>query len=138
MLPVTVLLTAPAQAAASKYPLVGPDANVYCNDLTPGSSEYIGSTPEGFVVFTVDGGFVSAVVSLKGWQPNTEYVIRLLQANAPTGCYTADAAVTTNGQGNGTVRVAEPVDGTAAQVIVDTGGLFQRPTYRATVVYPIG
>ena len=76
-----------------------------------------------------------ATVSIKGGNPNTDYPVRLIQAGAGPECFTVDGVLTTDGEGKGTVRVSEGVVSTAAQVIVNTGAVLTKPTYRATEPY---
>lgn len=131
-----VLLTAgPASASAEKYDLVGPNANIFCDDLTPldGATELA----PGFVVFNANKNKVSAVVSLKDAPPNTKFPVRLIQGGAGGGndCYAVDGTLTTNGAGKGTLNVAETPTGTRAQVIIDTSVLTGTPTVRATDIF---
>jgi hypothetical protein len=125
---------------AAKQGLVGPQASVFCNDVTPTPSDVTTTTIPGFVIFNQDqgAGTVSANVHVKGAEPNTTYVVRLIQGNG-TGddCGVVDATFTTNGQGNGGELVVEAtaVGTTAIQVIVDTGRLLGRPTYRGAALY---
>lgn len=133
------LTAGPASAAAEKYALVGPDANIFCSDLTP-AFEDVSQIAPGFAVFNVNKNKLSAVVSLKDAPPNTQFPIRLIQGGVGGGedCFTVDGTLTTNGQGKGTLNVAEPPIGTRAQVIVDTTVLTGTPTYRATDVFVFG
>lgn len=129
-----VLLTAmPASAAAEKYPLVGPAANIFCSDLTP-AGENVSQVAPGFAVFNANKNKLSAVVSLKGAPADTEFPIRLIQGGTGGGsdCFTVDGTLTTNGNGQGTLNVAEPPAGTRAQVIIDTTVLTGSPSFRAT------
>jgi hypothetical protein len=122
---------------AAKEALVGPLANVYCIDVTPVPSEDASRAGPGSVVFNVDqAGRVHANVKLKKAQPHTTYVVRLIQGNGGD-CYTVDATVTTNGRGNGNVNVVEAlVPGTTAiQIFIDTGAIFNTPTYRGEERY---
>lgn len=129
-----VLLTAmPASAAAEKYPLVGPAANIFCSDLTP-AGENVSQVAPGFAVFNANKNKLSAVVSLKGAPADTEFPIRLIQGGTGGGsdCFTVDGTLTTNGNGQGTLNVAETPVGTRAQVIIDTTVLTGSPSFRAT------
>lgn len=135
-----VALTASgASAAALKVPLVGPEANVFCVDVEPADESQ--SPGPGVVIFNLgEDGVVHANVRLKRAQPNTTYVVRLIQGTpAGTDCQTVDAEFTTNVRGNGGVTVKEPVqaDAVAAQVIIDTERLIQTPTYRGSESYPL-
>lgn len=116
---------------AEKYRLVGPAANIFCDDLTP-AGENVRKVAPGFVIFNRSGnGRLSAVVSLKGARPNTRLPIRLIQGGADD-CFKVDGVLITNGQGNGTLRLTERDVARRAQVIIDTKALFKTPTYRGT------
>jgi hypothetical protein len=140
-LAVFALTTAPASAAAEKYPLVGPFASVFCGSLEPAEDEDNATkVAPGFAIFNANKNKVSAVVSVKDAPPNTEFPIRLIQGGAGGGtdCYIVDGTLKTNGNGQGTLNVAEPVAGTRAQVIIDTTELFGTPTFRATDIFVFG
>lgn len=126
----------PANAAASKQALVGPEASVFCSDVQPVPGEDVSLLQGGFVVFNQSDGMVSAVVSVKGGLPNTTYVVRLIQGNGGD-CFTVDGTFVTNGQGNGNLHVREVIanPNSDVQVIVDTGVLFITPTYRGFASY---
>jgi len=101
----------PAGAAgAGKFAINGPPFAQDCD----GSSGF--STPGdfGFAVINAPDGNVQATVSLKKQQPNTTFNVLLIQGNAD--CFTVDATLTTNGQGNGTVHLSEPSVSTHAFV----------------------
>ncbi len=134
-----VLSAGSASAAAEKYALVGPAANVFCNDLTP-AGEDISQVAPGFAVFNANKNKVSVVVSVKDAPPNTTFPIRLIQGGVGGGtdCGTVDGTLTTNGNGHGTLNVSETPTGTRAQVIIDTSALTQTPTYRATEIFTFG
>lgn len=125
--------TGPASAAAQKYDLVGPSANIFCSDLTP-AGEDVSQVAPGFAVFNANKNKVSAVVSLKDAPPNASFPIRLIQGGVGGGndCFTVDGTLTTNANGLGTLNVAETPTGTRAQVIIDTTVLTGTPTFRAT------
>ena len=131
-----LLLAAPAHAAAQKYGLVGPAANISCEALDPVESEDSSQRLSGFVVFNDGEGSITAVVSVKRATPNTALPVRLIQSGS-VDCWDMDGVLRTNGQGNGTLRIKEPVTGTHAQIIIDTRELFSTPTYRATSIYRI-
>lgn len=121
---------------AEKLPLVGPAASVICNPpQDPSSSDDASETLDGFVIFnySADDGTIKATVSIKGGEPNTEYPVRLVQNNAD--CFTVDGVLTTNRQGKGTLNIREAAVSGSAQVIVDTGAIFDQPSYRATESY---
>jgi hypothetical protein len=137
--PVNARVLAPSAVAAQgadKYDLIGPEANVFCVSLTPVPGENVSLFQEGFAVFNANNaGTISAVVSLKGAAPNTDYPVRLIQGGG-ADCHIVDGILTTNGQGNGTLRVAEDANGSGrAQVIIDTGRSVATPTYRATNIF---
>lgn len=133
----SLLLTAsPAAAGAEKYALVGPSANIFCSDLTP-AGEDVSQVAPGFAIFNANANKVGAVVSLKDAPPNAQFPVRLVQGGLGGGgdCFTVDGTLTTNGQGKGTLNVAEPPVGTRAQVIIDTTVLTGTPSYRATDIF---
>jgi hypothetical protein len=127
----------PASAAAQKYPLVGPFASVFCSTLEPSDEDFTPTRAPGFAVFNANANKVSAVVSVKGAPPNTALPVRLVQGGPGGGgdCYDVDGVIRTNGQGNGTLNVAEAPAGTRAQVIIDTTEIFGVPSYRATDIF---
>ena len=63
----------------------------------------------GFAVIKAHHGVIRAEVSLKDAKPNKTYGVELVQTPSGTGCndYTV-GKLTTNGQGNGHVRVSVP------------------------------
>jgi len=119
---------------AAKEGLVGPRAVVSCVGLAPVPGENIRHSGPGFVVFNEDrtANTVSANVVLKDARPHTRYVIRLIQSDG-RDCFTVDATLTTNVQGNGEAMAVDSIDrrAKAVNVIVDTGAKFKTPTYRA-------
>jgi hypothetical protein len=123
--------TAAEAGSAARLPLVGPAADVSCQELEPGAEDVSEPGP-GFVVLKERPDTVSALVVLRGAQPNTDYPVRLLQSgDDATTCFVVNGVLHTNGRGAGVLRVSEPITGEAAQVIVNTGELFGLPTYRA-------
>ncbi len=78
----------------------------------------IGTATESSAVLQYDKSLnqVGATVTLKGVTPNQTYYVRLIQGN--DDCQTDDGTVTTNGQGNGTLSIAEPAVNTKADVFV--------------------
>ncbi len=138
-----IMAVVPAGAAsgpgAEKLPLVGPEADVFCDSLQPVPGENAGTDFPGFAIFNQNGnaGTVMATVSVKGWQPDTSYPVRLIQGG--DDCFTVDGVIETNGRGNGTLHVeeAQQPGSTAMQVIVDTGALFGTPSIRATEAYEL-
>ena len=134
-----VLGPAPASEAApaGRLPLVGPAADVSCQELEPGEEDVSEPGP-GYVVLRQRAGTVTAVVRLRGAQPDSDYTVRLLQAgDDATTCVTVNGVLHTNARGAGVLRVSEPVTGAAAQVIVNTGELFGLPTYRAAQAFSL-
>lgn len=128
----------PATAAAEKYRLTGPEANIFCNSLEP--LDEADTIVPGFVIFNAIKKKVSATVSVKDAPANVDLPVRLIQGGVGGGgdCYEIDAILRTNGQGKGTVHVAEPRTGTRAQVIIDTTALFGTPTFRGTGIFLYG
>jgi pectate lyase len=116
---VAAIAAGTATAGAGKFELLGPDGNAFCD----GSGVFAGA-PGGFgfaVINASADGSVAATVSLKKQEPNTTYVVRLVQG--VDDCYTVDAEVTTNAVGNATVHVSEPSVSSTALVAVDEGAL---------------
>jgi len=131
-------LAAPASAqGAEKYELTGPNAVIFCSDLTPFPGEDVSQIAPGFVIFNANQNKVSAVVSVKGAPPGKVLPVRLIQGGVGGGndCHTVDGVITTNAQGHGTINVSEVPAGTRAQVIIDTSELFGTPTYRGTEIF---
>jgi len=97
---VTAGFAAAGAGGSQKFDLLGPTGNALCD----GSGVLSGAPGAyGFAVINAPSdGTVATTVSIKGQQPNTTYDIRLVQGVAD--CFTVDAMVTTNGQGNGTVH----------------------------------
>lgn len=133
-----IATTAGAGAAAQKEPLVGPEAVITCDNLLPIEFTSLTSGP-GFVIFNEDGsGRIHANVKFKGAEPETTYVVRLIQGTPSGGdCHVEDAVFTTDSKGNGGVNIKEAVqpDATAAQVIIDTGSIFETPTFRGSELF---
>ena len=127
----TLALAAPGAhaAGATRLPLVGPAADMSCDNLIPFDQPT--ENGPGFVIFNSRNGVVTALVVLRGAQPNTAYPVRLLQG-ARDDCFEVGGTLETNRKGNGTLRLTEPDRGRFAQVVVDTEELFGLPTYRAT------
>jgi hypothetical protein len=123
---------------AKKELLVGPQAVIWCGDLTPTPWEVADQIQEGFVIFNHNDadetGKLMATVKLKGAEPSTSYPVRLIQ-NGNNGCWTVDGTLTTNHVGNGVLHLEEPSVGDAAQVIIDTGSLFATPAWRGTDIF---
>lgn len=125
-----VVLAGPNHAlarGATKVNLMGPGGEFYCATGIP-----VDARPQdaGFVIIHQVGNTVTASVLLKHVQPNTTYVIRLVQAD-PSGndCFQVDGRLVTNAAGNGHLRVSEPLqrDAVAFNVVVDTRRLFGAP-----------
>jgi hypothetical protein len=129
--------TAVAEAApgAERLDLLGPQARARCD----GSGVREGIPGFGFAVINTVDGSVRATVALQGVTPDTTYRVLLIQGI--DDCFTTDTTLTTNRQGNGTVRLSEPtVSGTAfvavcrpaAPVFEGCGGFIEAyitPTY---------
>jgi len=123
-------------ATVDKYPLTGPSANLFCYNLEPFPGEVVGEHADGFALFKANQGTLTGSFHLRNVEPNTDYVIRLIQA-AGNDCHTVDAILHTNKNGVGSVRWSEPIVGARAQVIIDTGDIYGNPTYRATEFFTI-
>ena len=114
---------------SDREPLVGPWANFTCSTLRPLDDGPMRQGP-GHVTFRVErGGVLSARVVLRGARPTTEYIVRLVQG--ARDCYTVDGVFKTDDQGNGSLRVAEPIGRHQAQIAVNTGRKYGHPAYRA-------
>lgn len=117
---VAAIAAGTAAAGADKFELLGPNGNAFCD-----GSGVISGDPGGFgfaVINASADGRVSATVSLKKQEPNTTYVVRLVQGGAD--CFTVDAEVTTNEVGNATVHLSEESVSSTALIAVDEGALF--------------
>ena len=126
----------PAQAVTvDKQTLVGPYTNITCVGLEPADID-ISETLAGFALFKADTtkNTLSVAVNIRGAEPNTEYPVRFLQSNGDD-CFIIDGTLTTRANGNGSLRLSEPITGTAAQVIIDTSELFGLPSYRASQAF---
>lgn len=94
-----------AQAASTppsqKQPLteVG---TVRCNGSTPP-----GRSTEGFVDFRSDGNSIEAEVTLKNVLRNEKYTFILFQTAGPSCGIGREGSVTTNDQGNGSLRLSD-------------------------------
>ena len=132
---VAVLTTgaSPAPTIRDRLPLVGPRAIIDCGDLSPVSGEHSGQPGPGFVTFRVRHGVLSARLVLDRAKPDTRYIVRLIQEDRD--CHRFDGVLRTDGQGNGDLRVSEPAVTHRAQIIVDTGIEYGRPTYRARSLF---
>ena len=116
---VAAIAAGTAAAGADKFELLGPDGNALCD-----GSGVLSGEPGNFgwaVINASADGTVSATVSLKKQEPNTTYVVRLVQGIAD--CFTVDAEITTNGMGNATVHVSEPSVSSTALIAVDEDSL---------------
>lgn len=143
-----------AQAAsapgAAKVGLVGPEATFFCSTGDPYFPEPAYLWPAepgpGFVIFNQDIGAntVSVNVQLKNARPDRLFAVNFVQAG-PSGCGVDDAFITTNSQGNGHVRIVEPLDPSATALQVSLAGVFRTesgvimplagPYYRAESKY---
>ena len=116
---VAAIAAGTAAAGADKFELLGPNGNALCD-----GSGVLSGEPGNFgwaVINASEDGTVSATVSLKKQEPNTTYVVRLVQGIAD--CFTVDAEITTNGMGNATVHVSEPSVSSTALIAVDESSL---------------
>jgi hypothetical protein len=125
-----VALGLPAQAKAGKETLL----------RNPAGSCNIGATSgtdsDAFAVINANGsGDVAATVSIKDGAPNATYSVSLVQTPSGENCFAAEATLTTNGQGNGTVHLSEPVlpGQTGAFALVQQQGGFD---FRVSKVVP--
>jgi hypothetical protein len=119
---------------ADKQPLIGPNAEVLCDNLVPLHGDAPDAGP-GFVIFNKSSDSISALVVLHDAEPNTSYTVRLLQDNDGS-CHDVDGVLVTNDRGHGTLRWSEPDVGNVAQVIINTDSLSRTPIYRGTDVFP--
>jgi len=91
-----------------------------------------GSDTNAFAVINFNNaGKVGATVSIKDGAANATYSVSLVQIPSGEDCFTAEAELTTNGQGNGTTQLSEDVlpGTTGAFVLVQqTGGFDFRVT----------
>lgn len=101
---------------SGKFDVLGPDVDAFCD-----GSGIIGTGSSfGFAVINAPAdGTVEATVSLKGLEADTAYNVRLIQGGSD--CFTTDATVTTNGQGNANAHISEPSVSTKAFVFVRKG-----------------
>jgi hypothetical protein len=106
-----------AAGGGHKFPLLGPAGFAACD-----GSGVLGGTAGGygFAIIRANRATVGTSVSIKQQQPNTTYQIRLIQGVADCGA--VDTTVTTNSQGNGTVRWSEASVSSTAFVAVDPVG----------------
>jgi hypothetical protein len=135
-------VVAPATGATARYlggvSLVGPQAVIWCSDDTPflpGQIDKADLAGPGSVSFIVGDWSVGATITLRGAQPYTAYVIRVVQGTQylpSSDCHRVDAIAWTDGGGNADVVVREPRNpyGNSVQVIIDTGAKYETPTYR--------
>ena len=131
-LAVSALLVAatatPANAATVKSRLVGPDANLTCGKDVAEDGESINERGPGKVTLKTKRGKVTATVELRKALPRTNYVVRLIQS--PADCHTVDGIIRTDKRGNGELKRTEPITGTVAVAVVDTGALYAEPRWR--------
>jgi hypothetical protein len=102
-------------AGAKKFPLYGNYAGAHCDGsgVTAGS---IGGY--GFARLRGDST-IRARVRVTGISPNTTYYVRLIQGAAD--CGVTDATFTTNGLGNGHVRIHEAGVSSHPYVFIENG-----------------
>lgn len=115
----------PVMEGARKFDLLGPNGIAFCD----GSGVISGAPGDfGFAIINAPNDkTVEATVFIEKQKPNTKYVIRLVQGQSD--CFTVDATVMTNGQGNATVHLSEASTSSHALIAVDTGVLFGAPTF---------
>lgn len=126
-----------ADQGAKKDLLVGPMANLWCDDLTPVLGEDSSQIQDGFVIFNFDDDYeiLMATVKLKGAEPYTEYPVRLLQKGG-SDCFIVDAVLYTNGQGNGVAHMEELGTADGAQIFINTDYAPDgSPRWRATDIF---
>ena len=126
---VMVVTTAtPAHAVTVESRLVGPDANLTCGKDVAEDGESVNERGPGKVTLKTKRGKVTATVTLKKALPRTDYVVRLIQTLED--CHTVDGVIHTDRRGNGSLKRTEPIAGTVAVVVVDTGALHAEPGWR--------
>ena len=118
----------PASAATGKSRLVGPDANLTCGKDVAEDGEDVNERGPGKVTLKTKRGKVTAAVTLRKALPRTDYVVRLIQNQGD--CHTVDGLIRTDRRGNGSLKRTEPVAGTVAVVVVETGALYAEPRWR--------
>jgi hypothetical protein len=123
-----VATASPANAATAKSRLVGPDANLTCGKAVAEDGESVNERGPGKVTLKTKRGKVTATVTLKKALPRTDYVVRLIQNEAD--CHTVDGVIRTDRRGNGSLSRTEPIAGTVAVVVIDTGALYAEPRWR--------
>jgi len=102
-------------AGATKFPLYGNDAGAHCD----GSGVTAGSIG-GYGVARIRGdSTIRATVRVTGVSPHTTYYVRLIQGVAD--CGVTDATFTTNGLGNGHVKVHQESVSSHAYVFIEVG-----------------
>jgi hypothetical protein len=77
---------------------------------------------------------VMATVSIKDGAPNTVYTINLVQIPSGENCFGAEATLTTNAQGNGTVHLSEPILPSSTGAFVTVIGGFEFRASEAAVL----
>jgi hypothetical protein len=131
----TGLMSAPALAAstsaAQRLPL-------FTGELTCFGEPATERPPTvGFAVIQPDpkGGTVAAEVALKRAAPNATYEVRLIETPGGENCHTKAGTIETNGHGNGSAHVEEPLEAgtTDAFVFVEneanSAEFFSTPDY---------
>jgi hypothetical protein len=99
-----------ASASNTKADLFGEWA-LYCDT---GQGHLGAPIEDGFANINFTKAKVNAVISLKGRLPDAEYRVILVQSS--DDCFTVDGTLTTNGQGNGNLRLSELRAGSVAFV----------------------
>ena len=123
-----VATASPANAATVSSRLVGPDANLTCGKAEAEDGESINERGPGTVILRTKDGKITATVKLKKALPRTDYIVRLIQTQ--DDCHTVDGVIRTDRRGNGSLKRTEPITGTVAVVVVDTGALYAETRWR--------
>jgi hypothetical protein len=131
LISVTIGSAASGQGA-TKLSLIGPRAVISCRSLDP-LGENARQAGPGFVTFKERSGTLRTQVVLRGAEPQTRYVVRVIQRVGD--CFHVDGVTVTNDRGNGVLHLSEPLVREHAQVIIDTGRRYKSPTYRATRIF---
>lgn len=144
-------LAAPLAAPPARADQAGPvqvgSASLAANaDGSCGAGIETGTAAGGAAVFIADLGRprprLVGVLVLQGLTPNQTYRVGLVQTPSGAGCVEAERTVTTNGKGNGILKMQEPLDpGTTGAFFtafsLDTGELVgSTPTFAISRLGP--
>jgi len=114
----TLTPAAGAKGAEKETLLRFPSGN--CNIGATGGVE-----TDAFAVINIRDTELSATVSIKDGTPNATYSVSLVQTPSGENCFTAEATLTTNAQGNGTVHLEETrLPGTTGAFVLVQGPSF--------------